>query len=168
MKRNTAQAGFTLIELVIVAGLLAMLMVTVSTMFMTTLNSNLRTQTRQQIKSEGSFILERFEFMLRNAATLSPSQLCQSGMSQISIINPDGNQTTFALSSAQIASISAVSGGGNTTYYLHGSNTTASNLNFDCGRNPGGEYYVDIGFNLGNNTTQIEESFQHLVLMRNF
>lgn len=162
------QSGFTLIELVVTVGLLSLLMITVSAMFMTTLNSNLRTQVRQQIKDEGAFILERFEFMLRNASTLSASQTCEANLSQISFVNPDGNQTTFSLDNNRIASVSAVTGGNSTTYPLHNASTVASGLNFDCGRNPSGEYYVDISFNLENSDTQIEESFQHLVLMRNF
>ncbi|MBU0979102.1 MAG: type II secretion system protein [Patescibacteria group bacterium] len=160
--------GFTLIEIVVVTGLISMLLITVSNMFMATITSNIRTSARQQIKEEGSYALGQIEFMLKNSAKLEENslvQICQTGMNQIKFLSPDGFTTELKLEGTQIASNSA---------FLNSSLIVASNLNFDCARNPGGEYYVDISFSLAKaNTTAIEnfqpitESFNHMVLLRN-
>ena len=155
------QAGFTLIELVIVAGLLSVLLIAVSSMFMATLTSNLKTSSRQQMKEEGGYVLGQMEFLIRNATKLdqsTPALECAPGMSSIKIVNADGGTTEFALNGSQIASNGAV---------LHSNLLVASNLNFDCDRNTGGEYYIDIGFSLTRTETNITENFQHIVLMRN-
>ena len=157
-KLNT---GFTLIELVVVTGLISMLLITISSMFMATLTSNLKTTIRQQIKEEGGYVLSQIEFMLRNSAKLEPNSnniICATGMKKIKFSNPDGFTTELSLSGGQIASNSAT---------LHSSSLFASNLNFDCARNPGGEYYVDTLFSLSEVDIGISENFGHMILLRN-
>lgn len=66
---HTKKAGFTLIELLVVVGITAMVMITVSTIFMTFLLSNARTNARRVIQSDGNTALSQIEFEIRNAKT---------------------------------------------------------------------------------------------------
>jgi len=144
-----------------VAGLISMLLITVSSLFMATVTSNLRTSSKLQIKEEGGYVMGQIEFMLRNSAKLienSGGQVCETGMEMIKFVNPNGHTTEFSLVNSQISSNSAV---------LHSTSVTASVLNFDCARNPGGEYYVDTSFTMIRSDTTISENFGHLVLLRN-
>ena len=91
--RSAKQAGFTLIELMIVTSLMVILSLTVSALFMTFLITNARTNTKNTLKVEGSYALSQMEFMLRNSIQVvenSNTQVCQSDMDRIRIQSLEG------------------------------------------------------------------------------
>lgn len=72
LKLNNAakNAGFTLIELMVVTTIVVLLLMTVTSMFMTYLVGNAQTNIRRQIKSEGNQMISQLEFLFRGAETV--------------------------------------------------------------------------------------------------
>lgn len=68
MKRKN---GFTLLELLVATSLTVVLMLAVSSVFMTFLLADARTNLRRQIQSEGAEMIHRMEFLLRNSKTIT-------------------------------------------------------------------------------------------------
>ncbi len=96
---NQQQTGFSLIELMIVVSLTVMLMLAASTIFLTFLVGNTRTNSSQLIKQEGQYALNQIEFLLRNSLELVPNGLgqeCQNDMPEISFKSLDGGVTTLS------------------------------------------------------------------------
>lgn len=174
LHQNYRQSGFTLIELMIVTSLMVILSLTVSSMFMTFLITNARTNTKNTLKVEGSNALSQMEFMLRNSyqlTTNSSTQVCQSSMSSIALESLDGGVTEFMLEDdngvTKIASNSGV--------FLTSDAVMAQNLVFNCDTYGSDVRSVKIDFDLSkvvpsvSNTTN-EESTQHfttVVSLRN-
>ncbi len=92
---NTAQ-GFTLVELMVVASLSVMLMLTVTSVFLTFFISDARTEVIGEITDEGDYALSQMEFLLRNAVSLEENaggNICQPGMSEIRVRSFDNGIT---------------------------------------------------------------------------
>ncbi len=167
----TKQHGFTLIELMIVTSLMVILILTVSSMFMTFLISNAKTNTKNTLKVEGSYALGQMEFLLRNSYTLvdnATGQICQTGMDSIAFDAINGGTTELQLDvTGKIASNSA---------FLTSNAVAARQLVFDCYENADGSRYVDISFQLDKVAPTINqtaatpastESFAATVVLRN-
>ncbi|MEI8232796.1 MAG: type II secretion system protein [bacterium] len=117
------KTGFSLIELVVVIGLLSLLMLAISGTMMMSVVSSTRIRTTTKVKQAGNYAMDQISFMIRNAKSITN---CNASTKEVALINPDGGQTTFSLSSSRIASVSA------TTAYLTPSNLTVSNYALDC------------------------------------
>ena len=65
MLQGKKSTGFTLIELVVVVGLVALLLVGVSNLFMTTLRGGGRVQEQSDLKDEGEYALITMERLIR-------------------------------------------------------------------------------------------------------
>ncbi len=92
------QAGFSLIELMIVVSITVMLMLAASTIFMTFLVGNTRTTSNQLIKQEGQYAINQMEFLLRNSLELLPNNSgikCETGMTEIRFKSLDNGTTTL-------------------------------------------------------------------------
>jgi len=91
MKRNQLQnfPGFTLIEILIVVGVLGVIVGAGSTMFFSVLRGSTKTKVLQMVKQNGDYAISVMERMIRNARSIS------GGGSSITIVNPDGGTTTF-------------------------------------------------------------------------
>lgn len=175
-------AGFTLLELLIVAGLSVLVMLTVTTMFLTFIITSKKSNLKQKVHNEGQVALSKIEFILRNSqrlvAGLDGATICNNDpdtpMSNIAVQGLDGYVTTlqsYPLEDGQLASYSTAI---NDYYYLTSEETTLSNLRFIC--LTGGEentYYVSTSFDLkiGSGSTNDKEtaveSFQTGITLRN-
>lgn len=180
-QKKNFQAGFTLIELMIVTSLIVILSLTVSAMFMTFLITNARTNTKNTLKVEGAHALTQMEYMLRNSFTLvqnADSQICQSDMNSIAFESIDGGRTEFRLDTTtnppRIASTSAVTNAHLTSDRVRVLQN-ATSLKFSCTESSNGVRSVTIRFSLSkivpsvNNTTN-EASIEHfssVVSLRN-
>lgn len=101
MKKN----GFTLVEIMIVIGILGIIVVIGSGAFFSILRGSTKVRTLQLVKQNGDYAISVMERMIRNArAIIDPST--SSTVPSIKIKNPDGETTTFSceLDSATIAS----------------------------------------------------------------
>jgi prepilin-type N-terminal cleavage/methylation domain-containing protein len=111
--------GFSLIELIVVVGLLSLLMLAISsTMLMSIVSSN-RIRTTTTTKQAGNYAIDQIQGLLRNAKKITA---CSS--SAVAFTNQDGGSTTISLQSARIASGSGV--------YLTPASLTASSFTLTC------------------------------------
>lgn len=114
------QSGFSLIELIIVIGLIAMLMLAISSALLMTIVSSNRIRTATKTKQAGNYALDQVQALIRNAKDLTT---CNSTI--VTVINQDGTPTSIVLDNARILS--------NVSTYLTPSGTTASaNVLFTC------------------------------------
>lgn len=161
---NIKRNGFTLIELLITTSLTVLLMLTITTIFMTFLLGNSKTNIRKTLKEEGFHALNQMEFIIKNAryydTTLSA---CTANLNTIRVVGLDSGETTYSILFDKIASSSS---------YLTSDSVTPSNLNFDCSGDAGNRQ-IKVSFTLeksaptlGENEL-ISESFEATINMRN-
>lgn len=168
---KTNQTGFTLVELLITTSLTVMLMLTITTLFMTFLIGNSKTNIRKKVKEEGLTALSQMEFIIKNAHYVEGT--CSSGTS-IDITSLDGGTTTYRQQTVngidKIASTSASTPP--VTKYLTSDSVNISDLNFACTGETGNRQ-ITISFKLTKNAPTlgeesiIEEDFKSIVNMRN-
>jgi type II secretory pathway pseudopilin PulG len=175
------QKGFTLLELLIVAGLSVMVMMTVTTMFLTFIVTSRKSNIKQKVHNEGEAALSKIEFILRNSqklvAGLDGATICnndsQTPMTNIAVQGLDGYVTTlqtYPLSGGQLASYSTAI---DDYYYLTSEEVELSNLRFVCLTGEENSYYVNVAFDLKigsgfeNNKETAIESFQTGITLRN-
>jgi hypothetical protein len=84
--------GFTLVELLIVMTLSIMLLLTASSLFMTLLIGNTKTNSSQLIKAEGTTAMNQIEFLLRNAVEIPT---CVASSNTLTIRSLDGGTTVL-------------------------------------------------------------------------
>lgn len=176
------QSGFTLLELLIVAGLSVLIMMTATTMFLTFIITSKKSNIKQKVHNEGEAALNQIEFILRNSqklvAGLDGATICNNDpdtpTNNIAVQGLDGYVTTlqtYPLADGQLASYSTAI---NDYYYLTSDETTISNLEFTC--LTGGEentYYVSTSFDLkigssaSNDKDTSIEHFQTGITLRN-
>lgn len=97
--------GFTLIEMLVVIGMLAIIVVVGSTSFFNLLKGSTKTRTVNLVKQNGDYAMGVMTRMIRNARKIDSD--CDSGMDEITIINPDNYPTTFSCLDNPISSNSA-------------------------------------------------------------
>lgn len=136
-------------------------------LFMTFMIGNSRINLRQEIKANGNNALNKIQFMLRNAKSISG---CSTDLSSLTFQALDGGITTIEASDNRVASIST-SVTPNITYYLTSSEVTLDNLSFDCYQNQGVQY-VEVSFSLAKGDSDsahdtFEESFSSGIMLRN-
>ena len=165
---NKHSAGFTLIELLITTSLTVLLMLTITTMFMTFLIGNSKTNVKKTVKEEGLHAMSQIEFILKNAFYVDESTItCGSGMPSIQIVSLDGGLTEFRTISDsgvnKIASNSAT---------LTSDAVILENLRFDCSGEVGNRK-INVSFTLRKNAPTlsnddvISEEFTSTVNIRN-
>ena len=160
----TKKNGFTLIELLVTTSLIVFLLLSISSLFMTFLLGNSKTNARKTVKQEGAYALGRMEFLIKNAIHVSETSPCTAGMTAIDIVSLDQGITTFETitetGSDKIASDSAAL-------------TSASvyidpPLRFNCSGEVGNRE-IEIIFGLKKDTPggTAEELFSSIIYMRN-
>jgi prepilin-type N-terminal cleavage/methylation domain-containing protein len=173
-RKHTFQAGFTLIETLVSTSLLVLLLMTATTLFMTFLVSNAKTNVRHTIKGEGNFALNRMEYLIRNAESLS-GVTCSSGgtTNSTATIQSFGSADMFVLRQPA-AQIEYAKTDLSSTEFLTSTSTTTSSLRFTCyGAAKNGNRRIEITFTLAQDvnsvqtTTPISENFRSVVQIRN-
>ncbi len=133
--------GFSLIELIVVIGLISLLMLAISsTMLMSMISSN-RIRTTSTVKNSGNFALSQLQSMIRNAKSITA---CDSANSTISYINPDGGSTSILAETVdtfgKIASNSGV--------YITPSNVSVTSFSLTCEPDDVSPTLVRISFDM--------------------
>lgn len=172
--------GFTLLEMVVSLGIIAVVSVLLSQVFITSLRSSTKTEIRKDVKQNGDHALESMVRMIQNAQEVSSA--CSStgtASSTAVVIGHDGGETTLGCSfdgtSTRIASTSASGTSYLTTndVSLGGSSCTGSSLIFTCAGGAGIPTSITIAFDLAQSGVpaqafeQSSESFQTTTTMRN-
>ena len=117
--------GFTLIEILVVVGILAIIAVVSSNMFFTVFKSSGKTKVLTKVKQNGDYALTVMERLIRDSQEVSSS--CTSGMASIKVKRFDGSEITFSCDLAQ-GLIASSSG-----QRLTSSEVKVDSCSFDCG-----------------------------------
>lgn len=92
------KTGFSLIELIIAIGLIAMLMLAISSSMLMSIISSNRIRNLTKIKQAGNFALDQIQGIIRNAKDIT---ICNS--STVTVVNQDGTTSTISLISNRLA-----------------------------------------------------------------
>ena len=84
------RSGFTLIEIIVVVGILGIVTVMGTNLFFSILRGSTKTKILQLVKQNGDYAISVMGRMIRNARSVN------GGGSSITIVNPDGMPTTFS------------------------------------------------------------------------
>lgn len=181
MKKNS---GFTLLEILISVGILAIVGTLIAQVVFTTAHVNKKTEILTDIKQDGNFALDVIARMVRSAKAIDvlPCALGELTGSSALITDSDNNVTTLECLSdgnaARIASESAagtvyLSGGTVTLSASGGTNCIDSSLVFSCPPAGSIQSQITVTFTLGqvgvpgSTYESGSASFQSTISMRN-
>jgi len=92
------KSGFSLIELIIAIGLVAILMLAISSSLLMNIISSNRIRNMTKIKQAGNYALDQIQSIIRNSKDIT---LCNA--TTVSVINQDGTSSTITLTSNRLA-----------------------------------------------------------------
>lgn len=140
--RAIGRQGATLVELLVVMGLLAIFLLVIATIFTSTLDIESQSSSYNALTSDGRFIMARLDYdITRASAVTTPTSLGASGSSLVMTVG--GNSYSYALSGSNLQLTDNV-GAAN----LNGSGVNVSALNFQRIGNSGGKDTVRYSFTL--------------------
>lgn len=151
-------------EMIIYMGLLAILLAVLTSIFLSTLDAQLESQTTSSVEEDGRFILTRLIYDISRAQSIAtPVNVGNSGNTlQLSI---DGINYSYSAESGnlQINKNGIID-------QLNGSDTTVSNLTFQRLGNTGGKNSIKIGFTIVSKAQKTQgpetKNFQSTVTLR--
>lgn len=117
--------GFSLIELIIVVGLLSLLMLAISSTMLMSVMSSTRIRTATKVKQAGNYALDQMQTIIRNAKSVTS---CNTTTGTIVVVGVDGGTTSLnpivVGTETRIASNSGI--------YLTPDNLLVSNFKLTC------------------------------------
>lgn len=194
---EASRQGFTLIEILVVAGILALLSVVIAQVLFLTVRVNKKTEIVKDVSQNGEYALETMSRMIQNAKSLDVASCTDkedppNPVNSITITNFDNQTTTFSCSedaAAGLARIASVSGTLSTSYLTNtnitlvdpadhtiaacGTDNLHYGLSFLCQSNNGKPTYVTVSFTLRqiNPNAVVREqastSFKNTIVLRN-
>jgi prepilin-type N-terminal cleavage/methylation domain-containing protein len=151
------QKAFTLLELLITTSVTALLMLAVSSLFITFLATAYKSRISQNLRQSGGNATRQIIDMLRSANEVTSPCESASPLDYVTLIGNDGLETTIREEDDRIASISA-----NGKFYLTESSDLSEDyvqdLFFTCYPTEEGKKYIEVDFNLRVGTGEAENS----------
>ncbi len=98
MRNKRKKNGFTIIEIVVTVGILAVVAVVGTNIFFTVLRSSSKSKVLTTVKQNGDYALSVMERMIRKSEKIvlnSDDQTCVLGMTKFKIVNLDQQETEF-------------------------------------------------------------------------
>lgn len=140
--------GFSLIELIVVIGLLSLLLLAISSTVLMSIVSSTRIRTVSAVKNSGNYALGQIQSMLRSSKDITS---CDTASSSITFVNPDGASTTLTTvlvsgTYTRIASNSA---------YLTPTNLNVTSFSLECEPSDTEPTQVNISFDMQNNVATL-------------
>lgn len=140
--RQIGQRGTTLVEMLIVMGLLAIFLLVMTTIFTSTLDVQNQSNTYSSVLSDGRFIMARINYDIATSTSITtPSTLGVTSSSLV--LTTATNSYTYALSGGNLQ-LTDNTGSAN----LNSSGTVVSNLSFTKLGNAGGKNTTRYTFTL--------------------
>lgn len=109
--------GFSLLELIVVVGILSFMSLVIAQVFFTTMKTNTKTELMKDVKQNGEYALDAMTRMLQSAVSVSgtcvETGLTPQTTSEISILDSYGTTVTLTcadVGSPPVARIASVSG----------------------------------------------------------
>lgn len=165
MKINKkASFGFTLMEIVIYMGLLSIMLVILTGIFLSTLDAQLESQTVSSVEQDGRFILSRLIYDINRAQDIAtPVNTGESGNTLV--LSIAGVNYNYDLVNGNLRlNINSVIDS------LNGFDTTISNLTFQRLGKVGGKNSIKVGFTIASKTQRTSgaeiKNFQTTVALR--
>lgn len=142
----TTQKGFTLIELIVYLGIFSILIIALTQIFLTVVETQLKSQAVTSSAQDGQYLYSRFIYDVHRAtAIVEPSDLGEVGNTLELTIG--GVIHTYALSDTDL-----MVNDGTGTYRLSSYDTEISDLAFHRLGNNGGKHTVRINFTVTSKT----------------
>ncbi len=91
--------GFTLVEILVVVGILGIIAVVASNVFFTTLRSSGKTKVLTKVKQNGDYALSVMERLIKDSQeviTNTDNKICEQGMNYLKFKRTDGGMVEFA------------------------------------------------------------------------
>ena len=145
--------GFTLVEIVVVAGIMALFSLTLIGIFLATIRSGGKSQLAQAVHQEGDFALKRI------GSTIRSSQAVSCAGDEINVTTSSGAEIIFSL----VADGGLTRVASDSSNFLTGKLAEAGSLNFSCYQGTLGNQVVTISFELNTHplsSGQVQEQFQ--------
>lgn len=120
------KAGFSLVELTIVVGLVALLAVAISSIVLVTIIQTTRVRNQIRTRQVGDYTIGQLQTMIRNAREVVA---CDSTANALEIGNPDGDTTLFIEETVGLATAIASNSG---QYLTTQDTTTNSTFDLEC------------------------------------
>lgn len=135
-------SGFTIIELLVYMGLLAIFLTIISQIFVASVDSQLESESEGGVQQDGKFILARLQYDLENASAIIEPSFSGSLSGRLQFITGGVTQNY------QLASSDAILTDGVNTHQLNGVNTTVSGLLFTRRGAVNGKPFITASFTL--------------------
>lgn len=146
IKNSRKLRGYSLIELTVVVGLLAMLSVAISSVVLYSIVQSRRIRSQTKVRSAGDYALGQMQYLVRGAKEVVD---CDSTDNSLTVINQDGGETTFdevtVGDNTHIASNSA-------TLLTSSDTTTQNSFDINCSPTDASPNLVSISFDLYDST----------------
>jgi prepilin-type N-terminal cleavage/methylation domain-containing protein len=138
--RTLTQRGVTLVEMLVVMGLLSVFLLVIATIFTSTLDIQSQSSSYDAVMTDGRFLMARLDYdIARATAVTTPASLGASGAGLVMTIG--GNTYTYALSSGNLQLTDNVG-----VANLNGSGVVVSGLSFQRIGNTGGKDTIHYSF----------------------
>ncbi|HZZ98694.1 MAG TPA: hypothetical protein VFG51_02050 [Candidatus Saccharimonadia bacterium] len=132
--------GSTLVELLLYMGLISILLVVMTTMFLSALDVQQSSQSTSSAEQEGNYLLTRLAYDIHRASSVTtPAALGSSSPTLTLVIS--GASYTYSVSNGQLSLVQGI-----TSEFLSGFDTTISNLSFTRLGNVTGKPTLKISF----------------------
>jgi len=167
--------GFTLVEIMVMMGIMSIIGVVATNIFLTTSRSSMKTKVINDLKQQGDSAMSVMEKIIRGAGSIeNMAVVCNgSGREDLTIYDLNNNVATFSCNPAQIASASALADGSPVSVNLIAGVDEINCSSFITCNLTGGNPEVTIQFSLikgasssPDNRATIE--FRSTVVPRNF
>lgn len=136
-----SQKGVTLVELLLYMGLLAILLVIMTNLFVSIVELKLESDSTSAIEQDGRFIMSRIIYDINNADSITTP--ASPGASGGTLVLVNGSETlTYSLSGSNLQLNSSINGSAN----LNSSEATISGLSFQRLGPSGGRNSIKINF----------------------
>ncbi|HKZ35768.1 MAG TPA: hypothetical protein VJ242_03580 [Patescibacteria group bacterium] len=129
--------GFTLIEIITVAGLMTLFALTIISIFLATLRGGNKAQLIQRVHQDGDYALNTIAGTIRNSTAVD----CSDGLV---VTAPTGAQITFSL----VDDGGIVRVASDSSYFLTGNVSSASDFSASCYQSYLGNQVVSVRFTL--------------------
>lgn len=113
--------GTSIIELVVVIGLISLLALAMSAIMLTTIVSSNRIRRLTQIKQAGDYVINQVQTLIRNARYIDS---CDTTNHILTTLNPDGRTTDILLENGRVAS--------NSGTYMTSDTLSVTNFSVTC------------------------------------
>lgn len=132
--------GFTVVELILYMGLLAVFLTVLTQIFTASLDTQLEAQTESSVQQDGRFILSRLQYDIERATSISDPPTAGSTSARLQMV-VDGATSTYQVNGQNMQLTDA---GG--IYQVNSINTVVSNLQFQRRSVAGGKPVITVSF----------------------